>query len=432
MKITSKKTTIGLTVACTVLIVTLAATTNNYSTLLSNEDSTIASLNKLTADLNQKIKDLEAQNATLHSEITDLSSQITDLNQLIQICQTENATQRSEIRDLQTRLTNAQAEISLSNNRIADLTAQISDTQKTLTANQNRITQLENKVNEYEAERIQIGIYPSDGESIWKYEEQLDVRLDYILQYQKVTNLNHTDIKPFLDRGYDVILAIEFTDSYANLHDIAQGKYDTYLNEFAETLKNDGRMIWLRPLHEFNADWYNWGTFYNGNNITDFKPAWQHIVQVFRNHNAPVKFQLNYNRISTNASTTFSAFWPGDEWVDLVSITSFNRAYTDQSHQYWHSFAEDFDNAYQQVTALTQKPIGVAETSSTSYNGSKPQWIVDAFNSIAYNYTRIQQVSWFLENKVINSVMHDWDLNTPEEKQAFTQGMDVIRRIIRI
>lgn len=420
----SRITVVGLTIICLILTTALGISTTSNISALKNRDMTITGKddeinrqNQQISNLQTKIQVLEEQNATLQSTIANLTSQITQ--------------GKKTITSLESQLDEIETSRNAKQNQIDALTSQISNIEQTLSANNNRIIQLENKVDGYEEEKVQIGIYPSGGEVIWKYEEELGGKFDHILQYQKVTSLNHTKIKTFRDKGYDVILTIEFTDSYANLHDIAAGKYDTYLTEFAETLKNDGRMIWLRPLHEFNADWYNWGVFYNGNKIEDFIPAWRHIVQTFRDHNAPVKFQLNYNRLSTNASTPFSAFWPGDEWVDLVSITSFNRAYTDQSHQYWHSFAEDFDNAYQQVIALTQKPIGVAETSSTSYNGSKPQWIIDTFNSIAFNYTRIQQVSWFLQNKIFNTVLHDWDLNTPEEKQAFTQGMDIVRIIIR-
>jgi hypothetical protein len=115
----------------------------------------------------------------------------------------------------------------------------------------------------------------------------------------------------------------------------------------------------------------------------------------------------------------------------MAVITTYNRAYTDEWHQYWRTFAEEFDNAYDQVTSLTEKPIGIAEVSSTSYGGDKPQWIIDAFNSIAYDYPRVQQVSWFLTNKLVSGVLWDWDLNTQQEKDAFVQGMQLINTIRR-
>lgn len=279
---------------------------------------------------------------------------------------------------------------------------------------------------------VAVGICPPSSKPIWQYEEELNVEFDHILQFQSVKSLNYGKITPYLDRGYDVILNVEFQDSYANLKQIAAGAYDSYLINLINAIKADGRTVWLRPLHEFNGDWYNWGTLYSGNKIADFAPAWRHVVQLFRDNDAPVKFQLNYNANNgKNDKTPFSAFYPGDEWVDMVVITCYNRADTDQYPRPWRSFAENFEAPYNQVVALTSKPIGVAETSSTSRSGNKSQWILDAFNAIAYNFTRVEQVTWFLINKTVNGYYRDWDLNTQQEKDAFTQGMTLLKSIIR-
>jgi hypothetical protein len=274
--------------------------------------------------------------------------------------------------------------------------------------------------------RVHVGIYPGSQE-IWEYEAELGVELNHILRFQRVNNLNYTDVALYLDLGYDVILNIEFQDTFANLDAVAAGFYDAYLLELAAQLTSDGRTIWLRPLHEFNGDWYNWGVFYDGNAIEDFIPAWRHVVQLFRSQNAPVRFQLNYNRYNgLEDPTPFSAFWPGEEWVDMVVITCFNRAYTDQWHQFWHTFTEDFEDAYRQLTALTDHPLGVAEVSSTSYGGNKSQWILDTFTSIKYEYPHVEQVTWLLRNKQVEGILWDWDLNTQEEKDAFTEGMTLL------
>lgn len=277
---------------------------------------------------------------------------------------------------------------------------------------------------------VEVGIYPPSSKPITTYEQDLGLKLDSILQFQPVKALNYSQIIPLLNRGYDVILNIEFIDSFANLKSIAAGYYDHYLINLANAIKADGRTIWLRPLHEFNGDWYNWGTLYPGNTIADFIPAWRHVVQLFRNNSVPVKFQLDYNSGNgKNNPTPFSAFYPGDQYVDMVVITCYNRADTDQYIRPWRTFAQNFQNPYNQVTALTSKPIGVAETSSTDYSGNKSQWILDTFHSIAYNYTRVQQVTWFLENKMVNGYYRDWDLNTQQQKLAFVQGLDFLRSV---
>lgn len=283
-----------------------------------------------------------------------------------------------------------------------------------------------------EDQSVKVGICPPSNKAIWVYEDELNVEFDHILQFQSVKSLNYSKIIPYLDRGYDVILNVEFQDSYANLKQIAAGAYDGYLTNLANAIKADGRTVWLRPLHEFNGDWYNWGTLYAGNTIADFVPAWKHVVQLFRDNDVPVQFQLNYNANNgKNDKTPFSAFYPGDEWVDMVVITCYNRADTDQYPRPWRSFAENFEAPYNQVVALTSKPIGVAETSSTSYSGNKSQWILDTFNSIAYNYPRVEQVTWFLVNKTVNGYVRDWDLNTQAEKDAFTQGMTTLQSVRR-
>ena|GEM_PF-1809456 len=257
------------------------------------------------------------------------------------------------------------------------------------------------------------------------------VNFDHVLLFQTVQHLDFSKIKPYLDDNKQVILNIEFVDDHANLAEVAGGDYDKYLKPFANTLKKDGRTIWIRPLHEFNGDWYNWGVYYQGNNIQDFIPAYRHVVSVFRNGGVHAKFQLNYNRYNGGypASTTpFQDFYPGDAWVDMVVITNYNRAYTDSGHQYWHSFADDFKPAYDQVVKLTKKPIGVAEMSTTSYGGNKPQWILDAFRALRDQFPQVQQITWFAYNRPVNASLWDWDLNSPADNQAFRDGVALWRK----
>lgn len=278
-------------------------------------------------------------------------------------------------------------------------------------------------------DNIAVGVYPG-GKAVWEYESELGVKFNHVLQFQSVKQLNYAQIVPFLDRGYDIILNIEFQDSFANLKQIAAGYYDSYLIALAKAIKNDGRTIWLRPLHEFNGDWYNWGTLYIGNTIADFIPAWRHVVQVFRDQGAPVKFQLNYNRSNGKDNpTAFSAFYPGDEWVDMVLVTCYNRAGTDQwsPPSSWREFRDVFKTPYDKICALTSKPIGLAETSSTTYGGDKVQWILNAFKAFANDFPRLSQVTWLLKNKTVNGILRNWDLNSEAEKDAFTRGMAVLR-----
>ena len=277
-------------------------------------------------------------------------------------------------------------------------------------------------------QRVAVGIYPG-GKNIWEYEADLSVSFNHVLQFQSIRQLDYARIVALLDRGYDVILNVEFQDSFANLYNVTAGMYDAYLVDLCNSIKADGRTIWIRTLHEFNGDWYNWGVLYPGNRKEDFVPAWRHVVQLFRDQGTPVKFQLNYNtRNGKDDPTLFSAFWPGDEWVDMTVITNYNRAGTDKWHPdtAWREFKNSFTYPYNQISPLTTKPIGVAETSSTSHGGDKAQWIINTFNSIVSDFPRVSQVTWFLRNKVVDGKSWDWDLNTPEDKDSFRRGMDLV------
>lgn len=274
---------------------------------------------------------------------------------------------------------------------------------------------------------ISMGMYTSSN--IKNKQVEVSTTFDHVLRFQAINKLDHNALKPFLDQGYKVILNIEFFDKKPNLDEIIAGEYDAQLRAFGKAAAADGREIWLRPLHEGNGDWYNWGVFYDPSHSTEsYRAAFQHVVKVLRETGGKFKFQLNINRKNgKNKQTPLKEFYPGDSYVDMVTITNYNRAYTTKQHQRWLQFRDDFDNAYEQVSAMTGRPIGIAEMSSTSYGGDKPAWIREAFKDIAERYPRVIEVTWFAYNRPINGMIWDWDLNTPAERQAFAEGVAKLR-----
>jgi beta-mannanase len=58
----------------------------------------------------------------------------------------------------------------------------------------------------------------------------------------------------------------------------------------------------------------------------DYKAAWKHIVQLFRDRNSPVKFQNDLNsKNGLDSVTPLNEFFPDAEYVDGASITCYNR-----------------------------------------------------------------------------------------------------------
>lgn len=297
---------------------------------------------------------------------------------------------------------------------------------------------------------LEVGLHPGDlngtiTNGVDGYESALDVTFDHVLVFQGIDVLDYSVISDYLDGGHDVVLNLEFFESVANLEEIVDGDYDTLLDSFLTEIVNDGRgdRISIRTLHEFNGNWYNWSVFYEVEQagstavdaIANFKAAWIYLADKFRDPvtgDPDIKFQLNYNfhTVSGYPTLTFENFYPGDAYVDLVVVTCYNRSALglNPGNEPWKEFFENFENSYRQIVSFTDLPIGVAETSSSSYNGDKVEWLTDAWNSMAFEYPRLQRVDWFFENKLVpGENLRDWDLNTADQIQAFKDGYDIFK-----
>lgn len=277
---------------------------------------------------------------------------------------------------------------------------------------------------------VQVGAFFSDSATLAGTEAQVGVNFDQVLKFQPVEDLDLSKLTPFLDAGVRVILNIEFEADHPDLRDIIAGDYDGYLTAFSHAVAADGRQLWIRPLHEGNGNWYPWGVFADPTATPSlYIAAFQHVVDVLRAGGGNFKFEFDINQYDgLNKTTPFKDFYPGDSYVDMNVITTYNRDGTDQYHTTWETFRDNFTNAYTQVKNMSSRPIGIAEMSSTSYGGDKVQWITDAFAAIASSdFKRVVEVTWFDENKTVNGVVWDWALNTPQEIAAFQAGVAELR-----
>ncbi|KAG5180184.1 hypothetical protein JKP88DRAFT_324994 [Tribonema minus] len=312
------------------------------------------------------------------------------------------------------------------------------------------------------AQQGRIGIIDDASITPTSRESLIGAKFQVVVKYQKVKELPGKYkylLKPHLDANRTVVLVPEFYDgSYANLQAIGDGAFDSYLNKFIDEWKADGnRAMWIRPMHEFNGDWYSWGTYRSGNDRAKFQRAFKHVAYVFKNRGAQAKMQLSYNCDNARGENrNFTEWFPGTDVVDMVLCSGYNRAGTDSYHMSWKSFTDVFTPGYNRMAALSgNKPLGVAETSSTTWqSNSKPQWIKDAFYAVVNKFTRIKdafaavvtkftrveqfdciyinkgdtfncgldtsQHNWFL----INKGSLNWGLNSDAERKAFGDSIN--------
>lgn len=102
------------------------------------------------------------------------------------------------------------------------------------------------------------------------------------------------------------------------LSDILQGRFDSYITDFARATVRAKGPLFLRPFHEIGNPLYPWSTS-AGNSPDKVAAAWRHVVSIFRREGA-----INVAFVWTPFRPEDIAAWPGDEWVDWIGLDLFN------------------------------------------------------------------------------------------------------------
>lgn len=192
----------------------------------------------------------------------------------------------------------------------------------------------------------------------------------------------------------------------------ANGEFNAYLNNWADRMKtflsgpdgayhtSDDRRAYIRFAHEMNGDWYPWGATNGGNTPADYVRMWQHVKSIF--HNQGMEWTHLQWVWTANADDIgqyrAESFYPGDNYVDWVSMTGYNWGAT-QTWSNWRTMEQAFGPMLSRLRALTTKPVCITEFASTTLTTSGPNvadkswWITDA-----YNYALAQDIKmlvWF-------------------------------------
>ena len=197
---------------------------------------------------------------------------------------------------------------------------------------------------------------------------------------------------------------------------VANGSYDSFINQWAQAAAAWGHPFYLRFCWEMNGNWQPFSPGIGGNTSADFVAMWQHVHNLFVQDGATnVRWVWSPN-VEYTGSTPYASVYPGDSYVDWVGVSGYNDGPTDQWH-YWTSLHDVFAQSYADLTAMTTKPMLIAETSSTEVGGDKAGWITQGFlTDIPKYFPRIHAVVWFDENKE-----QDWRVNSSAASLAAFQ-----------
>lgn len=200
---------------------------------------------------------------------------------------------------------------------------------------------------------------------------------------------------------------------------IARGDFDAYINSWAYRLAAYGGPVWLRFAHEMNAPWYPWGVGVNENSAADYIAAWHHVRERFHSAGATNVRWIWCIDATTLNDQPISQAYPGDKAVDWLAMDGYNWG-SSFSNTTWRPMVNVFNEAYDQVGLLGNRPIMIAEVASAEQGGSKPDWIREGFSTVPERFPRVEAICWFNEQGDVA----DWRIeSSPESQAAFASAI---------
>lgn len=190
------------------------------------------------------------------------------------------------------------------------------------------------------------------------------------------------------------------------LRDIVNGQYDQYLDASAQLARSYGKPLLIRFAHEMNLSGSLWGPGHDGNTPAEFVAAWRHVVSRFAADGATNVQWVWSPNVDCGGRCPFDAYFPGDAYVSYLALDGYN--YSSIDNVPWLSFRQIFAPSYADITALSPKPVIIAETASASVGGDKAAWIQQAFlNELPVQFPRVVAAIWFDRVKET-----DWRVNS--------------------
>ena len=170
-------------------------------------------------------------------------------------------------------------------------------------------------------------------------------------------------------RGSSVAEQERVQSKYSN-QKIADGKWDSYIREWADALKSFPHItVYIRFGHEMNGNWYPWSL-----DPPEYVLAWRHIWTIFHQQgvtNARFVWSADFGEGPPDADwqNNLMAYWPGAKYVNEIGTTLINFGGTDA-----HA-VDQFTQRIDLVHQLLKKPLMLTEVDTDKQ--SRSQWMLD-------------------------------------------------------
>jgi hypothetical protein len=204
----------------------------------------------------------------------------------------------------------------------------------------------------------------------------------------------------FAVQAYDAGMtpAIQIEPFGVSLADIADGRYDQYLDSYASAVRDYGQAVIIGFAHEPNGSWYPWGLGHVA--PATWIAAWQHVVNVFRQEGADNVIWLWTVNSQGPDGPMAGEWWPGSAYVTWVGIDGY---YTEPGD----NFADVFGTVLSQVQGFG-KPIIISETAVGPGTNDQAGGIANLFAGL--RAARLLGLIWFDVTQDDGQFRQDWRL----------------------
>ncbi len=224
------------------------------------------------------------------------------------------------------------------------------------------------------------------------------------------------------------------------LNEIIAGKWDAYIDKWAEAARAFGHPMIVAFGVEMNGEWFPWsGTYYGRDQRVDekgtkwlgperFKEAYRYVVDRVRARGASnIKWMFHTNNYSYPLETwNFApAYYPGSDYVDWLGLSVYGQQFRDEP---WANVRSLIDWPYQEMSGLDpKKPIMIAEWGTGEFpkSGNKSEWIKEGLELFRTRYPRIKAaIYWHERWQNLDQSYSNLRVNSSVESlQAYREGV---------
>jgi Glycosyl hydrolase family 26 len=216
-----------------------------------------------------------------------------------------------------------------------------------------------------------------------------------------------------------------------SLKEILAGKWDAYIDEWADGAKAFGKPFFVSFCNEMNGDWFPWsGVYYGAEKGGDkvFKQAWRYVVDRTRARGAKNilwVFHVNAFPAINDVWNTMASYYPGSDYVDWLGLSIYGKQFRNEGN--WAYFPDLIKWPYEEITALDpNKPVMLAEFGVGDFPkaGDKARWISDALTAIPEHPRMKAAIYWHERWQNEDGTYSNLRINSsPLVLKAFREGL---------